>query len=124
MKKLLVTALAVLFLFPSIAHAQNRGVLRGLFASWYSISTDQTTITPPYDSRDILIQNNSDHDVYVDLFGGTINELFVDEVTATQPSITAIGAGQELALYDFITASVSLRSSIQTVSPISVVITY
>ncbi len=124
MKKKIFLGLTILVLsLPFTVAAQSRGALSNIFASWYSVTTTQITITLPFNSRDITIHNGSTNAICVDLKGGTIPASCVS-ASGSNPSIIQLDGNTALSLSDYLTSAISLKAISATASPVSVVITY
>ena len=124
MKKLLTLVLIMLVASPAFA----RGRLTNVFASWYTVGTTQTTISLPYNSRDITIINgDGTNPICVDLVGGTIPDNCVTD-SVNNPSIFVLDTDTTLELSDFVTDSIALEIETlddgSTASPVSVIVTY
>ena len=118
MKKLLVFLMLVLMTVP--AFAGKRGALTNVYSTWSSV-TGSTTVTLPFNSRDLTIHNGSSIDVVVDLKGNTIDETY----TNSGNSIFQIQGDESITFRDFVTDKVSLRSETGVAaSPVSVIATY
>lgn len=124
MKKMLSIVFAIIVLFNSVsAFAQARGALTNTFASWYNVTTAQTTITLPFKSRDVLIVNGDTTDALcVSLKGETLGNACTDTVPVDS-SINLAG-GQEIYLTDFLTDTISLKALSSAASPVTVIVTY
>ncbi len=121
MKKAVIGLLMLLLATPVLA--QNRGPLHNSFASWYTVTTAGTTVTFPYNSRDITIHNGSSVPIAVDIRGGTIPEGFVS-ASKLSPSIFQLTGNTAIDLRDHVTNSITLRTLGSSASPVSVVTTY
>ena len=121
MKKFMVIGLMLLICVP--AFAQNRGSLPNVFASWYSVTATQETITFTPKSRDLAIHNGSTVPIAIDLKGGVIPNSLVDDGVAS-PSIFQLEGNTAISLRDYVTESISMVSGEGTASPVSVIITY
>jgi len=121
-----------LVLISTVAHAQNRGPLPGIYASWASVEPGVgTTFTFPYNSRDVYIRNGSAKEVFIDLKGGTLPVTLTDglvstykSISPTLPSVIALDSNSDLTLHDFVTGGITVTSSGSTASPVSVLVTY
>ncbi len=120
MKKALALTL-ILMLVCVPAFAQNRGTLTNVFASWVTVTQANTTITPPYNSRDVWIHNASAVDISVNLRGETIE---TDGYSDTTESTFTLNGTSDFYASDFVTDSITMRSTAAAASPVSVVITY
>lgn len=121
MKKFLVLMLILFMATP--AFASKRGALTNVFASWVTVAANTTTVmdTPPFNSRDVYIQNGSAIDVCINLRGGTIGQTCY----SFKHHVVQLGPGDHLFAQDFITDAISFRSPTEVIaSPISVLITY
>jgi len=128
MKKGLILVLILLICTPVFAQ-MKRGALPNVFASWFSVTNTQTTITPPNNSRDITIHNGSTSTgIIVSLRGDTIPDSVVtgsyESASAVLPNIFQLTANTAFSLSDFITSSISFTTISGTASPVSVIITY
>jgi hypothetical protein len=118
MRKLFI--ILTLILLPTLAVAQNRGILKNVISRWYNLSANTTqtlSLSPP--SRDLHIYNGATTAICVGLKGATI-----DASCTTTSNITQIDANSTLDLYDFETDSITLLSLGAAASPVSVVVTY
>lgn len=122
MRKFLLS-LFILFFLGSNAHAQSRGKLTNVFASWVTVASTSTVITFPIESRDLTIMNGSTTDVCVNLKGGDIQG---NCYTASGSQTMQLDGGQTLTLFDYVTSGVTLRAIgfSTTASPVSVISTY
>lgn len=125
MRKNLVLTLAILFLIPATCHAQARGALTNVWASWASVTAATTTFSPPSNSRDLWIHNGSAVDVCVSLRGGTIQNNCYERVPAGEHHTMQLDGASDFYGTDFVTNSITVRSATgATASPVSVVVTY
>ena len=124
MKKVLL--IIILVLSTNIASAQSRGIFTGVWASSYSIGTTQTTITLPFNSRDITIRNASTYAVCVDLRGGTITHTCRTSGDPLLARIFQLDGDTTLTFKDFATNSISFRvvAGSGTASPVTVIAIY
>ena len=87
--------------------------------TWSSTTVgESTTITFPYESRDLIIQNDDTDAVWVDITG-----------TATSCAQNTAGCmllkgGNELDLYDYGVSSIKIFTFLAQASPISVTVAY
>ena len=120
MKKIVLT-LMLLALLNGRAFAGERGTLQNVYASWVSV-TASTTLTFPFNSRDLTIHNASAVDVIVDLRGNTID---ADGIFGFNNSTFQLQGDEIITLHDYVTGAVSFKSSTGAVaSPVSVIATY
>ena len=131
MKKLFLVLAILILAVP--AHA--RGPLSNIFASWYNVTTATTTITLPFQSRDVLIWNGSATALVISLMGESIPTDDAAEspaaadighvsASSTRPTIIQIDDDKEIYLTDFRTSSITMRTITGTASPVSVIVTY
>lgn len=120
MKKI-VLSLGLVLSLVSYALASS-----GITKNAYQISTKSsptmgvsTTVTFPYESRNLVINNGDSSDgVWVDITG---------TVTTCSDQVAGcsfIPAGDELALYDFGTNSINIITYVNQASPVVVTVTY
>jgi len=118
-RKLLVVVL-ILTIFVPFAYA---GYKSNVYQTWTNVTTSDTTITFPYNSRTLLIQNGASLvTVCVALGGGSL------EGSCASPTAFQIGTSSELYFTDFVTDAVTMRAMPNGVntsaSPVSVIVTY
>lgn len=125
MKRFLLTIIVILALAP-MAHAQRRGPLTNVYASHFTVTNTLKTVTLPYNSRDVWIQNGSSVDVCVSPSGATIIESAVDSncETETASYVFKMNGASEIPLSDYITDSITFYAIQGDASPVSVVVTY
>lgn len=115
MKKFLFIGLMLLMAVPAYA-----GLKSNAYQRWLSVTTE-TTITLPYTSRDVFIQNGSSIDICVNIIGGTTG----DGATACdEPGAFQLDGASSLQIRDFRTDAISLKSTAAVASPITVLVTY
>lgn len=119
MKKKILLIVVFLFVVTS-AYAQRRGALTNVYETWTSVTTSPTTITFPVNSRDVFILNGSATDVCVDLTGDSTDV----EGGCTTPGSFQLDGAEQIALYDFVTSSIILKTISGTASPVSVITTW
>lgn len=121
--KRFIYVLFMLLVLASTSYAQNRGPLTNIWASWVNVNTNQNTVlTFPFNSRDLIITNGDANDsICVDLRGNTIQN---NSCYAATNTVVQVGPSDTLYLSDFVTAAVTLQSSGNAASPISVMIAY
>ena len=123
MKKIFLTVLILCFLVQP-AYAQ----LKNLFASWYTVTTTETTISLPYSSRSITILNqDSANNIAVSFDGTAIGSDLVDDPDTNTPAIIQLASGEDVTLDDFETKTIKLRleqGGYPNASPVSVIVTY
>ena len=119
MKKLIFALLFVMLAVP--AYARGRGALTNQYASWLSVTSASTTMTFPFNTRDITLFNGSAIDVGVDIKGGSITDTFIQ---GTNNSVFILPANTEMSMKDHVTNAISFKSMGATASPISVLIGY
>lgn len=132
MRKALALTFLILSLFQGVAQAQNRGVMHNVYASWVNVAaTAVTTVTFPFESRDVFIQNGSALDLCVSPKGDTITTNTPTGGTGacrnTQgaaDTVFQLDAGTDVTLYDFATSSVTFRALVSATSPVSVIATF
>lgn len=122
MKKFLVILLVLLIAVPVFA-----GQKRNIFASWYSVDMDTTTITLPSEViADIQVINGDPKNVIcVDLSGQGLDSSCKSKTG--RADTTQLYLGQSLELYDYVTSGLQLittGSDGTASSPISVIIAY
>ena len=119
MKKFLVTALILLIAVP--VFARGRAPLTNTYAVWNDVTTG-TTVTLPYNSRDVWIHNGSAVDICVSLRGDAIPSTCV---AGTTDSVFQLDGTASYYAQDFVTNSITFRSITGlSASPVSVIITY
>lgn len=122
MRKIGFLVLMLLLAFQTNVQARK---LKNTWASWYTVTQSQTTIVLPYSSVDVTIRNgDASQDIFIDLFGGIINNDFVSSGSA-RPSIIQLDSNSQIKLDDFYTDSISIvTDSPAGASPVTVIITY
>ena len=118
----LITFLAgVVFLSPNDIKAQMPSTANQ-WASWATINSNTTTtITPPFTSRNVYINNGDSTDaICVNAKGGTVD----NRCNSSEGINIQIPAGQSLNLDNYRTDSITMRSIGGDASPVSVMITY
>jgi len=124
-KKLLIAMVVLLMTLP--AYAQTRGFKKNVWASWYNVSTDPTTVTLPYESRDLIIINGDSTDaVCVNLKGGTITAACHPTDVTGAISIVNLSASTQLEIQDHSASTITLRaiSAGSGASPVIVISSY
>lgn len=117
MKRIVLTLILVLSI-GSLAFAQLKKNAYQI-QTWSSATTGaSTTITFPYESRDLIIQNDDTDAVWVDITG-----------TATTCAQNVAGCmllkgGNELTMYDYGVNSIKIFTFLAQASPISVTVAY
>lgn len=126
MKKLLI--IIVVLLVTTLSHAQaGRGRLKGLFASWYTVTNTPKVITFPYPTRDLAIISGSTNLIAVDLLGGTIPSVYTSNATANvnKPSVIQVNStGGPVEFRDFETSAITLKALSTSASPVTIIATY
>ena len=124
MKRALIFISLFALLLPTAAHAQARGGLTNVWASWASVLNGiATSFTPPYNSRDVQIINSSAQPICVDLK----NMPITGDAGLCRDSFATrfyLDGGDSLQLYDYVASGVSVWSLGNAASPVSVIITY
>lgn len=126
MRKVFLALLAVVLIVSPVLAATQRNT----FASWYSVSNTQTTITLPdsHETESICIWNGGSVELFLDLQGGTISNASgygYKDAGVVNPSIIGLDADANFCLDDFATNSISLRVDGGTsASPVTVILTY
>ena len=129
MKKALLLGLAIIFIAAPV-FAQSRGALTNVYASWYTVTSAQTTISLPIASRDVYIKNGdatAADAVCVDFTGGALDDSCVTNtsILGGMPSQIQIPGGTDIhMLSDYVTSAISLRALDGDASPVTVIITY
>ncbi len=135
MKKFLATVV-ILLMTSSVWAAAGRGELRNTYASWFTVTIDQTTVNMPFSdernsirfgSRDIFVRNgDSSALLCVDLRGGTIpGDCFTnDSEDGGTPSIIMIEPLGFIDLEDYVTNAIGLKTQGPVASPVTVIFTY
>lgn len=130
MRKILSLVAALSLVIVPFAHAQNRGVLTNVYASWIQATTTLQTITFPYPSRSLIVNNGSTSSVCINLDGGDLNGFGKGGLLSCSTSV-GDGARQifldgdaQVRLEDFVTDAVSIKTLSSTASPISIIATY
>lgn len=123
MKRVLLV-LALVLITCVDAHAQARGALQNVWASWANVSNSiATTFTLPYNTRDVQIINSSSNPICVDLRG---NALGSDAGLCRNSFATRfyLDGGDSMQLYDYVTSGITVWGLGAAASPVSVVVTY
>ncbi|HEY9874582.1 MAG TPA: hypothetical protein V6D12_14175 [Candidatus Obscuribacterales bacterium] len=119
MKVLWVYLIIAILLLGNPVQADVISPRTNVYASWVNV-TAAHTITFPYVSRDIMINNGSANGICVNIRGGSVDASCRQD---TDDSIQLPG-NSSLNLTDFITSSISFAPLSASASPVSVVVTY
>ena len=118
--KIIKLLACLIFLFTTyLSHAQDRGVLKNVWASWVNVGTTLTVLEFPYPSRDVIIQNGSANEPCINLQGESI----LHNCLGSNDTFN-MNANSEITLNDYVTSSISMKMLTSTASPVSVIITY
>jgi len=123
-KKLLIVVAILLIALP--AHAARRGLQKNVWASWYNVTTS-TTVTLPYESRDVLIKNGaSSNGVCVSLRGGTITQACHPTPTTGKIDVINLAGGDSIHIQDQAVTTLTLKaiSIAASASPVTVISSY
>ena len=121
MKKLLIIVVILLIALP--AHAARRGVQKNIWASWYNV-TASTTVTLPYESRDLLIINgDASNAVCVNLKGNAITDACHPTHSTGAISVINLRATESFQIQDYGITTITLKpiSSGTSASPVTVI---
>lgn len=118
-RKVVIIGLVLILGFVNLSYAQIRKNAYQIH-TWSSVTKNaSTTITFPYESRDLIIYN------------GDASDAVLVDVTGTNTSCTQQTAGcfllpavDSLELYDYGVSSINIITWLVQASPISVVVTY
>jgi hypothetical protein len=120
-KRSCIIFLVLSLLAPLPVSEAQRVVKANVYASWFNVTTTQTTIALPFTSREVTIQNGSANDVWISTNGQTIDQR---GVTETSTSIFQLDGASSITLSDYLTDTISMRAVGAAASPVSVVVTY